>query len=125
MAAAFSIGSATARVFDQRASLDQPTSNPSKQHKNDNDNQDGADNADATVSVAITIATEAAAEAAEQENDENDKKNKSQRHNPISFALRQLMPHRETKCCAKSLTSRARGLRRTAAPAAGSKNMKI
>jgi hypothetical protein len=109
MAAAFPIGSATAPVFDERTSLDQPTSNPSKQHKNDNDNQDGADNADATVSVAITIATEAAAEAAEQENDENDKKNKSQRHNPISFALRQLMPHRETKCCAKSLTSR--GLR--------------
>jgi hypothetical protein len=47
-AAAFPIGRSTVLNLDQRTSLDQPTSNPSKQHKNDNDNQDDADNADTT-----------------------------------------------------------------------------
>jgi hypothetical protein len=66
MAAAFPIGRATVRNLDQRTSLDQTTSNPSKQHKNDNDNQDGADDTDATVSVAVTVTPEAATEAAKQ-----------------------------------------------------------
>jgi hypothetical protein len=52
----------------------QPTSNPSKQHKNDNDNRDDADNADTTMS-AVTVTAEAPAEAAKQEYDEDDKKN--------------------------------------------------
>jgi hypothetical protein len=72
---------------DVNAALDQPTSNPPKQHKNDNDDQDDADNADATVSVAVTVAAEAAAEAAKQENDEDDKENKSQRHDSLSLSI--------------------------------------
>jgi hypothetical protein len=66
---------------------DEPTSNPPKQHKNDNDNQDGTDDTDTTVSIAVTVATEAATEAAKQENDEDDKQNKSHRHNPISLCI--------------------------------------
>jgi hypothetical protein len=88
---------------DVNAALDQPTSNPPKQHKNDNDDQDDADNADTTVSVAVTVAAEAAAEAAKQENDEDDKENKSQRHD--SLPLKQLKPHAEGEVCAKLLTS--------------------
>jgi hypothetical protein len=48
------------------------TSEPLKQHENDNDDQNGADQPDAAVDIAI--AAEAAAKAAEQKNDENDKK---------------------------------------------------
>jgi hypothetical protein len=62
-AATFPIGRATVRNLDQRTSLDQLTSNPPKQHKNDNDNQDDADNADTTMSIAVTVTAEAAAEA--------------------------------------------------------------
>jgi hypothetical protein len=73
------------------------TSKPPEEHKNDDDDQDDADDADAAVSVAVTVATEAATKAAEQENDEDDYENESDRHDLISFCLRQLKPHAEAK----------------------------
>jgi len=61
----------------ERGGRSRETSEPPKQHKNDNNNQDGADNADTAVSIAVSITAEPPAEAAEQENDKNDDENES------------------------------------------------
>jgi hypothetical protein len=53
------------------------TSNPSKQHKDDDNDQDGADDSDATVSITVTVTAEPAAEAAKQKNNEDDYENES------------------------------------------------
>jgi hypothetical protein len=51
--------------FDAVEERPSTSSDPPKQHQNDNDDQDGADHADATVTVAVTVATKSATEATE------------------------------------------------------------
>jgi hypothetical protein len=53
------------------------TSNPSKQHKDDDNDQDGADDSDTAVSITVTVAAEPATETTKQKNNEDNYENES------------------------------------------------
>jgi hypothetical protein len=79
--------------FDAVEERPSTSSDPPKQHQNDNDDQDGADHTDATVTVAVTVATKSATEATEQENDEDYNEDGSERHDLCSHCRTELSRH--------------------------------